>query len=786
MSQKPFVPEQEQHKPSAYAAGPKELTQTQALLKDAQKAAERSRAESKLLKKQKKEAQEQLCHMKRERVETLRLLQESKKETAAAQANLKRIQDDYIQLSQQYQSLLHSDSIRLTAPLRALGQGFRRMLGAAARAGFTLYKRVKRCRRTKIDCRALPGAKKQYQHESCAIKSGTVSRLGIYFIYDQDGIVDDYVLVFLRAFAACVKRMLIVCNGTLTPESRARLGEITPEILIRDNKGFDSWAYKEAMETVGYNNLATYDEVILTNFTIMGPVSPLETMFEKMDPKDLDFWGISSHPGLDFDPFHCCPYHRVPEHLQFYFIAFRQPMLQSDLFQSYWENLPPIKTYNEAVGLHEAVFTKYFADRGFVWDSYLDHDAYYPITDNPMVCAPVWMMETMHCPVFKRRVFFQDYDYLISNTAGQTAIGLLRYLEEKTSFDTGLLWSNLLRTCHMSDLRETLHLLRVLPASLSRGESVSRKQKKSVALIMHLYNTEMADQLASYVQNMPDGADIYISTTSENKKTTIIKAFSKAGLSPDVRVFPNRGRDVSVLLAGFNNVWPAYDYICVTHDKKTGHLKPATVGEGFAYIGYENILSSKDYVQNILDTFNREPCLGILAAPAPNHSDFITHIGMEWGKNFSAARALADELKIQVPMDEDHPPCAPIGSNFWARTKALEPLLQKSWTYQDFPAEPLQATDGTIMHAVERIYPYAAQQAGYYVSLLMTDDYYATEKGNMEFYAQGYTRTLFREHLGGLYITVLDRLQSVLAMKNNLRYRFRGKLKSTIFKWMEW
>ena len=49
---------------------------------------------------------------------------------------------------------------------------------------------------------------------------------------------------------------------------------------------------------------------------------------------------------------------------------------------------------------------------------------------------------------------------------------------------------------------------------------------------------------------------------------------------------------------------------------------------------------------------------------------------------------------------------------FWARTKALSPLLNLCLVYDDFPPEQGQ-TDQTIMHTIERLFLYACEQAGY-------------------------------------------------------------------------
>jgi len=50
-------------------------------------------------------------------------------------------------------------------------------------------------------------------------------------------------------------------------------------------------------------------------------------------------------------------------------------------------------------------------------------------------------------------------------------------------------------------------------------------------------------------------------------------------------------------------------------------------------------------------------------------------------------------------------------------------LFDQNFTYEDFPVEPTHVTDGTIMHLIERIYPFAAQQAGFYSAWVMTLSY---------------------------------------------------------------
>ena len=54
----------------------------------------------------------------------------------------------------------------------------------------------------------------------------------------------------------------------------------------------------------------------------------------------------------------------------------------------------------------------------------------------------------------------------------------------------------------------------------------------------------------------------------------------------------------------------------------------------------------------------------------------------------------------------------PAGSMFWARGAALRPLLDLGLSFDDFPAETGQ-TDGTLAHAIERLFLHSCERAGY-------------------------------------------------------------------------
>lgn len=584
------------------------------------------------------------------------------------------------------------------------------------------------------------------------------NRLLIYFLYDRDGIVDDYIPYMLEEMDKQVKDIFVVCNGKITPEGKEKLKYYTDKILERENKGFDVWAYKTAMESLGWEKLEEYDEIILMNYTIMGPVYPLSEMFTAMAEKDLDFWGVTKFHQADFDPFGTVPYGYLPDHIQTHFLVIRRSLLMTDAFRRYWEEMPMINSYQESVGRHEANFTKKFADLGYQWDVYADSEDYRRITYQPIIGAARQMLEEKRCPFFKRRSFMQDYTVVLSESFGQEAVELYRFLDENTDFDMNLFWDNILRVENQADIKKTLHLNYILPSDkvLNKDE---KKEPKKIALIMHIYFKDLIGECLHYAKSMPSYADIYITTNTQEKKEAIEAAFSELPCHKlDVRLVPNKGRDVGPFLVESREYIMDYDYICHTHDKKVGQLKPGSIGAGFSYRCFENVLRSPEFVENIIDTMEKNPRIGLLTPPPPNHGPYYITLGMEWGLNYQVTKELAEKLDIHVPITDKKEPIAPLGSVFWARTEALKKVFDYPWTYEELPEEPI-ADDGTILHGIERIYNYSAQAEGYYPGWLFCEQGAAIELTNMYHMLRTVNEKLFyKANIAGSHQEMLFRM----------------------------
>jgi GT2 family glycosyltransferase len=225
-----------------------------------------------------------------------------------------------------------------------------------------------------------------------------------------------------------------------------------------------------------------------------------------------------------------------------------------------------------------------------------------------------------------------------------------------------------------------------------------------VAVICHLFHPEIGAEVRAYLRNLPVPANLFLSTDTEQKAAAIRHTFAdwQEG-SIEVRVTPNRGRDIAPKLIGFADAYAGHDLVLHLHSKRSDHAAFLAPWRSFLY---ENLLGSKAVVSSILDSFARLPKLGMVA---PQHYEAIRR-WLGWNGNYAAARDFASRMGITVS-----PVRAldfPSGSMFWARPAALQPLLDLKLCFDDFPAEGAQL-DHTPAHAIERLYFFACERTGH-------------------------------------------------------------------------
>jgi GT2 family glycosyltransferase len=225
-----------------------------------------------------------------------------------------------------------------------------------------------------------------------------------------------------------------------------------------------------------------------------------------------------------------------------------------------------------------------------------------------------------------------------------------------------------------------------------------------IAAVCHMFHPEVAEEALAHLRNIPFPADVFVSTDTEEKRAALAAVFApwEQG-SVEVRVLPNRGRDIAPKLVGFRDAHDRYDRVLHLHSKRSKHADFLSPWRTYLY---ETLLGSPAVVRSVFEAFERLPRLGMVA---PQHFEPVRR-WLDWSGNFGAARALAARMGIDLRPDAALD--FPSGSMFWARTAALRPLLDLRLSFDEFPEEAGQV-DGTPAHAIERLYFHVCERAGH-------------------------------------------------------------------------
>ena len=256
----------------------------------------------------------------------------------------------------------------------------------------------------------------------------------VYVIFESEARLQEYKLRFLQALAPLVDDVIVVVNGQLHDDDINTL-ETYGSVLTRDNKGYDTAAFREGIFAFGKDKLKDYDQLLLVNDTNIGPMRDLSQVFREMADKRLDFWGISFGEEQE-DVTKENPYGYIPKHLQSYFLVIEKLMLNDDAFYEYWRHLTDTDSREKAIGRHETRFTKHFADLGYRFDAVVQE-----YEDSAMYIHPLKMLKA-GSPLVKYTAL-KNYDedqFLWQGLDRDSEVpDLLEFVVEETDYPVSIL-----------------------------------------------------------------------------------------------------------------------------------------------------------------------------------------------------------------------------------------------------------------------------------------------------------------------------------------------------------
>jgi lipopolysaccharide biosynthesis protein len=179
---------------------------------------------------------------------------------------------------------------------------------------------------------------------------GPLNRLCIFAHYDRDNLVDDYILYYLEGLKRVSSYMIFVSTSRISESEISRVETICDRVMLRDNVGYDFMSWQMGIKAIV--SLADFDELVLCNDSVYGPIYPLSSIFDAMTQKDCDFWGMTDS-------------YQIAYHLQSYFLVFKKNLALSRAFRDFWDSVSLQKSKDDVIRKYEVGMTQTFVSAGF-------------------------------------------------------------------------------------------------------------------------------------------------------------------------------------------------------------------------------------------------------------------------------------------------------------------------------------------------------------------------------------------------------------------------------------
>jgi len=176
-----------------------------------------------------------------------------------------------------------------------------------------------------------------------------IKRAVILVHYDKDDLVDDYVYTYLDALRLSTEHLVFVSTAKLDHLHIQKLNTYCDKVIVRENRGYDFMSYKIGLKSFNYTK---YDEVLICNDSVYGPLYPMEKLFTSIQSQKCDFWGITDNTDMGY-------------HIQSYFILFKKSILQSEVFANFWQNIEILHNKDEIIQRYEVGLSQILIKAGF-------------------------------------------------------------------------------------------------------------------------------------------------------------------------------------------------------------------------------------------------------------------------------------------------------------------------------------------------------------------------------------------------------------------------------------
>lgn len=339
------------------------------------------------------------------------------------------------------------------------------------------------------------------------------NKLLLYVHFNRNNELSEHVIYQIQKLRQNFEEIFFISNSKIDHKDLTQLTapKLIDGFMQRENAGYDFAAWSDAMKRYGFDKLSQYDSVTIMNDTCFGPVYDFTTPLERMDSDNqIDFWGITNNRSHKVKPWEDKDAIVLPDHIQSYFVSYKQNVVKSVAFEKFWSNIEVLNDVVEVIIKYETAMTKYFENAGFKsavlfdtrkedWTGMIVHD--FSVFNLP--------------ELLKREIAFLKIKAFSYGAEYPTTPLVVEQIKADAHYPVSLIIDHM----SLSDYPNREYML--VEKFLSFTNKSISKTKLSIGIHLHVTSLKLAADYLDYFDKYVQSYDLYITTDSEAKKKLI-------------------------------------------------------------------------------------------------------------------------------------------------------------------------------------------------------------------------------------------------------------------------
>ncbi len=238
-------------------------------------------------------------------------------------------------------------------------------------------------------------------------KNKKYKRVIIVASFIGNGQISAHLAYLLTKLKKVCDAIILIGDNPILEKEIKKLSNSVYHASFHRHEEYDFGSYKRGLEylykQVGLENI---EELILCNDSCIGPIFPMEEMFDTMEKRNVDFWGLTASP-------------EVFPHLQSYFMVFNNKVINHNCFTEYFKDVKKEISRSKVILKYELLLNSVLQKAGFESSVYIDYppnEAFFDKTfkHRNITTAPLYLL-AQKSPLIKLKHLYEkslNYDGL--------------------------------------------------------------------------------------------------------------------------------------------------------------------------------------------------------------------------------------------------------------------------------------------------------------------------------------------------------------------------------------